>query len=155
MAITPDKEPVGPAKGITHGGDQTAMPGQAAGRIPFGIQNPLSTGAPGTGGAPINPDPTIQAPIPGSVFGAGIDDVHTGAPGSTAVAAPLKTGANYTIDAGGWYSWMDATGGSVDTEAQQNNYGTDTGIPGLATPKTTGAPNSGDGGHVGHTHNGL
>ena len=155
MAITPDKEPAGPSKGVTHGGDQTAMPGQAAGKIPFGIANPLDTGAPGTGGAGIDPDPTIATPIPGSIYGAATDDVHTGAPGSVGASAPHATGANYTIDAGGWYSWMDASGGSVDTEGQQNNYGVDTGIPGLATPKTTGAPASGDGGHVGHMHSGL
>jgi hypothetical protein len=155
MAITPDKEPAGPSKGVTHGGDQTAMPGQAAGKIPFGVGNPLDTGAPGSGGAGTNPDPTVQTPIPGSVFGAGTDDTSTGAPGGTNASAGVKTGANYTIDAAGWYSWMDGVGGSVDTEAQANKYGTDTGIPGLSHPTTTGAPNSGDGGHVGHMHTGL
>lgn len=155
MAITPDKEPAGPSKGVTHGGDQTAMPGQAPGMIPFGINNPLSTGAPGTAGAGLNPEPTVQTPIPGSVYGASTDDVHTGAPGSNGATGPHATGANYTIDAYGWYSWMDASGGSTDTEAQGNNYGVDTGIPGLATPHGTGAPKSGDGGSVGHMHTGI
>jgi hypothetical protein len=155
MAIRPDKEPAGPSKGYTRPGDQVNQPGQAEGMIPFGINSPLQTGAPGTGGAGLNPDPTVQTPIPTGIYGAATDDADTGAPGSNGASTPLKTGANYTIDAYGWYSWMDAAGGSVDTEAQGNNYGVDTGIPGLATPHTTGAPNSGDGGHVGHMHSGL
>ena len=155
MAITPDKEPAGPSKGVTHGGDQTAMPGQAAGMIPFGVNNPLATGAPGTGGAGLNAEPTVQTPIPTTIYGATTDDSATGAPGSMGASAPHKTGANYTIDAAGWYSWMDGVGGSMDTEGQKNNYGVDTGIPGLYTPKTTGAPNSGDGGNVGHMHTGY
>jgi hypothetical protein len=43
---------------------------------------------------------------------------------------------------------QNMNGGSVDTEAQANKYGTDTHIPGLHTPKTTGAPGSGGGGSV-------
>lgn len=146
-----DKSMGGPAKGATHGGDQTAMPGQAAGRIPFGVGNPLDTGAPGTGGTGPSPDPTLQAPIPGSVYGAGTDDTDTGAPGSTGSNSPAGGGANFTMDAYGWYAFMDCTGGSTDTEAQGNKYGSDTHIPGLATPRTTGAP----GGHIGHDHTGI
>lgn len=155
MAITPDKEPAGPAKGVTHGGDQTAQPGQAAGKLPADAPNSLTTGAPGTSGAGLNPDPTVQTPIPSSIYGVAINDTDTGAPGSALAGAVHETGANYTMDMGGWYSWQDAVGGSVDTEGQKNNYGTATGIPGISTPKTTGAPNSGDGGHVGHMHTGI
>jgi len=151
MATIPDKEPAGPSKGVTHGGDQTAQPGQAAGGLFFGISNPLDTGAPGTGGAGVNPDPTVQTPVPNSVYGAQTDDVHTGAPGSSGTNGSVKTGANYTVDAYGWYSWMDAGSGSVDTESQGNKYGSDTGIPGLHTPKATGA----GGGGISHDHTGA
>lgn len=143
-----DKTMGGPSKGKTHGGDQTALPGQAGGEIPFGIANPLTTGAPGTGGTGPTSDPTLQAPIPASAYGAKNDDTDTGAPGSSGTSAPVATGANYTKDMYGAYTFEDATGGSVDTEAQSNKYGTDTRIPGLYTPKTTGAPGSGGGGHV-------
>lgn len=148
MADVPDRAPAGPSKGVTHGGDQTALPGQAAGKIPFGVANPLSTGAPGSGGAGLNPDPTIQAPVPGTVFGAGTADTSTGAPGGSGSSAGVKAGANYTVDAYGWYSFMDGSAGSVDTEGQANKYGTDPGIPGLNTPRTTGAPGSGGGASI-------
>jgi len=138
-----DKTLGGPAKGITAGGDQTALPGQAAGKIPFGIQNPLATGAPGTGGVGNAPsDPTLQAPVPSSIYGAQTDDSATGAPGSMGTSAPVKAGATYTKDYYGAYSHESMTGGSVDTEAQSNKYGCDTGIPGLHVPDGTGAPGS-------------
>lgn len=146
-----DKTMGGPAHGASHGGDQTAMPGQAAGKIPFGVQNPLSTGAPGTGGTGASPDPTLQAPVPGSVYGAATDDTDTGAPGSAGSNSPASGGASYTLDTYGWVSYMNLTGGSTDTEAQGNKYGSDTHIPGLYTPKSTGAP----GGSVGHDHTGI
>lgn len=133
-----DKSMGGPAKGTTHGGDQTAMPGQAAGKLPLGIQNPLSTGAPGTGGAGPASDPTLNSPVPGSAYGAQNGDTSTGAPGSGGAHGGVATGANYTVDAYGAYSYMSEAGGSVDTEAQGNKYGTDTGIPGLYHPKSTG-----------------
>jgi hypothetical protein len=55
------------------------------------------------------------------------------------------------MDMYGWYSYQDGTGGSTDTEAQGNKYGTDTGIPGLHTPKATGA----GGGPISHDHTGA
>jgi len=154
MAITPDKEPAGPSKGVTHGGDQTAQPGQAAGGLAFGVSNPLNTGAPGSGGAGLNPDPTVQTPVPGSVFGAGTDDTSTGAPGGSGASAGVKTGANWTMDMYGWYSYQDGAGGSVDTEPQGNKYGSDAGIPGLSSayqPKSTGT----GGGSISHDHTGA
>lgn len=143
-----DKATGGPAKGQTHGGDQTAMPGQAAGKIPFGVKNPLTTGAPGTGGTAPSPDPTLQAPVPASAYGAKNDDAATGAPGTSGTSETVATGASYTKMYDGAYPMDSATGGSVDTEAQSNKYGTDTRIPGLHTPTTTGAPGSGGGGSV-------
>lgn len=138
-----DKTLGGPAKGISAGGDQTALPGQAAGKIPFGIQNPLATGAPGTGGVGSAPsDPTLTAPVPTSAYGAENSDTATGAPGSSGVSPHVATGATYTVDSYGWAPRQNMTGGSVDTEAQANKYGTDTGIPGLNTPDGTGAPGS-------------
>lgn len=137
-----DKTMGGPAKGKSHGGDQTALPGQAAGKIPFGIQNPLNTGAPGSGGTGGAPDPTVQSPVPSSVFGAKTDDTSTGAPGGSGSHGSVATGASYTEDSYGWTPRKDMSGGSVDTEAQGNKYGSDTGIPGLKTPKGTGAPQS-------------
>src|SRR5689334_16165219 len=144
-----DKTMGGPSKGKTHGGDQTAQVGQAAGMIPFGVQNPLSTGAPGSsGGGNAASDPTLATPVPTSVFGAKTDVVSTGAPGSSGTNASSATGATYTQDTYGWRPRLDRTDGSVDTEAQYNKYGTDTGIPGLHTPKSTGAPGSGGGASV-------
>lgn len=137
-----DKSMGGPSKGYAHGGDQTAMPGQAAGKLPFGLANPQSTGAPGSGGTGPSGDPTLQAPVPGSMYGAQNDDVHTGAPGSAGVTTGVKSGASYTVDAYGAYTYMNETGGSVDTEAQGNKYGSDTRIPGLRVPRSTG---TGDG----------
>lgn len=145
----------GPSKGVSHSGDQTALPGQAAGKIPFGVANPLDTGAPGTGGAPVGPDPTMASPLPANIYGAKTDDTDTGAPGGSGSNAGVKTGATYTQDTYGWRPRIDCTGGSVDTEAQANKYGSDTGIPGLHTPKGTGAPASGDGGSIGHNHTGI
>lgn len=146
-----DKTMGGPAKGITAPGDQTALPGQAAGGLPFGIQNPLSTGAPGTAGVDGAPsDATVPAPIPSSVVGgAPTDDTATGAPGSSGATAGVATGATYTLDSYGGSPRQDKTGGSVDTEAYANKYGTNTlwGVMGNQ-PKGTGAPASGDGGQV-------
>lgn len=148
-----DKSMGGPSKGTTHGGDQTAMPGQAAGKIPGGAANPLDTGAPGTGGVGMAPsDPTLTAPVPSSIYGAPTDDSDTGAPGSSGTNAGVKAGANYTMDAYGWYTFMDCNGGSVDTEAQSNKYGSDTRIPGLHTPHSTGA---GGGPSISHDHTGA
>lgn len=145
-----DKTTGGPSKGKTHGGDQTQQPGQAPGKIPFGVQNPLSTGAPGSAsvGSAGGSDPTVASPVPTSVFGAKTDDTSTGAPGGSGASAGVATGATYTQDSYGWRPRIDRTDGSVDTEAQGNKYGTDTGIPGLKTPKGTGAqasPNPGYG----------
>lgn len=138
-----DKTLGGPAKGKTAPGDQTALPGQAAGKIPFGIQNPLATGAPGTGGVGMAPsDPTLTAPVPTSAYGAKNGDTATGAPGTSGASPHLATGATYTLDSYGASPRQDMTGGSVDTEAQGNKYGTDTGIPGLHVPDGTGAPGS-------------
>lgn len=144
-----DKSMGGPAKGVTHGGDQTSMPGQAAGKLPFGAQNPLSTGAPGSGGTGPAGDPTLNSPVPGSVYGAGTDDTDTGAPGSSGTHGGVSTGANYTVDAYGAYSYMSQSGGSTDTEPQGNKYGSDTGIPGLYRPKSTGATG---GATISHDH---
>jgi hypothetical protein len=143
-----DKTMGGPSKGQSHGGDQTALPGQAAGKLPFGIKNPLSTGAPGTGGTAPSPDPTLQAPVPASAFGAQNDDTSTGAPGTSGTSEVVATGAAYTVDSMDAYPRVSMTGGSVDTEPQSNKYGSDTRIPGLAVPRTTGAPGSGGGGSV-------
>lgn len=151
MADVPDRSPAGPSKGVTHGGDQTAQPGQAAGMIPFGVNNPLDTGAPGSGGAGLNADPTIQTPVPGSIYGVATHDASTGAPGSSGTTNGSAGNANYTVDAYGWYSWMDASGGSTDTEGQSNNYGVNPGIPGLSTPKSTGAGS----GPISHDHTGA
>lgn len=134
-----DKSMGGPAKGKTHGGDQTAMPGQAAGKIPGGANNPLDTGAPGTGGTGPASDPTLNSPVPGSAYGAANDDTDTGAPGTSGDHSGVKSGASYTVDAYGAYTYMSQDGGSVDTEAQANKYGSDTRIPGLHTPQSTGA----------------
>lgn len=150
-----DKTLGGPAKGKTAGGDQTALPGQAAGKIPFGIQNPLATGAPGSsngGAAPSHP--TLQTPIPTSIFGAKTDDVATGAPGGSSVSPHVATGATYTLDSYGASPRQDMTGGSVDTEGQSNKYGVDTGIPGLNTPEGTGAPGTAGTYTVGGSSNG-
>jgi len=146
-----DKSTGGPAKGVTHGGDQTAMPGQAAGKLPFGVGNPLDTGAPGTGGTGPAGDPTLNSPVPGSVYGAQTDDVHTGAPGGAGAHSGVAGGANYTVDAYGWCTFTSGSGGSVDTEPQANKYGSDTGIPGLHTPRATGA----GGGGISHDHTGA
>lgn len=143
-----DKTMGGPSKGKSHGGDQTSMPGQAAGKIPFGVQNPQSTGAPGTGGTGPASDPTLNSPVPASSYGAQNDDTATGAPGGAGAKAGVAAGATYTADSYGWCPRYDMTGGSVDTEAQANKYGSDTGIPGLYHPRTTGAPGSGGGGSV-------
>lgn len=145
-----DKTTGGPAKGKTHGGDQTSLPGQAAGKIPFGISNPLSTGAPGTqgqGGAPS--DSTVTTPVSTTSFGAKADNTDTGAPGTSGASSGVASGATYTKDSLDAYPREDATGGSVDTEAQSNKYGSAT-LPGLVghQPKTTGAPGSGGGGSV-------
>src|ERR1700743_325120 len=111
-----DKTTGGPAKGQTHGGDQTSLPGQAAGKIPFGVKNPLQTGAPGSGGTGPSPDPTLQAPVPESSYGAHNDDSSTGAPGTSGTSADVATGATYTKMYDGAYPMDSATGGSVDTE---------------------------------------
>lgn len=147
-----DKTMGGPSKGKTHGGDQTAQVGQAPGKLPFGIDNPLSTGAPGTGVAGAASDPTLQTPLPSSNFGAAADNTATGSPGSSGSSSGSATGATYTKDFYGAYSYDDASGGSVDTEAQANKYGSDTGIPGLHTPKGTGMPMSGNAGFGGGGH---
>src|SRR5215475_7804316 len=101
----------GPSKGKAHGGDQTAMPGQAPGGIPFGIQNPLSTGAPGTAGAGSSaPDPTLAQPVPTTTpGGAPTKDTATGAPGSSGASAGVATGASYTIDTIGAWPRQDAS----------------------------------------------
>lgn len=145
-----DKTTGGPAKGQTHGGDQTALPGQAGGGIPFGIQNPLTTGAPGTAsGVSGGPDPTLTAPVPGSVFGSPTDDTATGAPGTSGASAGAATGASWTVDTIGGSPRTDMSGGSVDTESQGNKYGSNT-LEGVAgnQPTSTGAPASGGGGRV-------
>src|ERR1700742_3652218 len=118
-----DRTTGGPSKGKTHGGDQTSLPGQAPGKLPFGIQNPQSTGAPGSGGGGIGSDVTMQTPLPSSAFGAKTDDTDTHAPGSSGSSAGVATGASYTKAYDGAYPYEDATGGSVDTEAQANKYG--------------------------------
>ena len=111
-----DKTMGGPSKGKSHGGDQTSLPGQAGGKIPFGIQNPLSTGAPGSAGNTATPsDPTVNSPVPTSVFGAKADDTATGAPGGSGTKAGVATGASYTEDSYGWSPRKDMTGGSVDS----------------------------------------
>jgi hypothetical protein len=143
-----DKTMGGPSKGQSHGGDQTALPGQAAGKIPFGIKNPLTTGAPGSGGTGPSPDPTLPAPVPTDAFGAHTDDTHTGAPGTSGTTEVVATGASYTADCMDAYPRQNMTGGSVDTEAQSNKYGSDTRIPGLHVPSGTGAPGSGGGGSI-------
>lgn len=135
-----DRTTGGPSKGKTHGGDQTALPGQAAGQIPFGVKSPQSTGAPGTGGAGYSSDVTEQTPVPATNFGAASHNTDTGAPGTSGSGSGVATGATYTKTYDGAYSHEDANGGSVDTESQANKYGTDTGIPGLHVPTTTGAP---------------
>lgn len=136
-----DKTTGGPSKGKTHSGDQTALPGQAAGQIPFGVRNPLATGAPGTSGYAGTPnDPTEVSPVSSDSFGAKAANTATGAPGTSGSSPAVETGASWTKDSLDAYPRTDATGGSVDTEAQANKYGTDTGIPGLRTPRTTGAP---------------
>lgn len=142
-----DRTTGGPSKGKTHGGDQTALPDQAGGKIPFGIQNPLSTGAPGSSGVSGASDPTLQTPVPTTAFGAKTDDTNTGAPGGSGAHGTAASGATYTQDTYGWRPRIDATGGSVDTEAQANKYGSDTGIPGLKVPKGTGMPNSSGAGY--------
>lgn len=139
-----DRTTGGPAKGKTHGGDQTSLPGQAAGKMPFGISNPLSTGAPGTQGqSPGGGDVTVTTPVSTTSFGAKADNVDTGAPGSGGAHSTVQTGATYTKDSIDAYPREDASGGSVDTEAQSNKYGSAT-LPGLVgnQPKTTGAPGS-------------
>src|ERR1700743_1043413 len=110
-----DKTTGGPAKGQTHGGDQTSLPGQAAGKIPFGIKNPLNTGAPGSGGTGPSPDPTLQAPVPASAYGAHNDDTNTGAPGTSGSSAGVATGATYTLDSYGSSPMQNMNGGSVDS----------------------------------------
>lgn len=150
-----DKTLGGPAKGKTVGGDQTALPGQAAGKIPFGVQNPLATGAPGSAGGGDAPShATLQTPIPISIFGAKTDDSATGAPGGSGGSAHVATGATYTLDSYGASPRQDMTGGSVDTEAQVNKYGSDTGIPGLNVPDGTGAPGTAGTYNVGGGSNG-
>lgn len=140
-----DKTTGGPAKGKSHGGDQTALPGQAQGGLPFGLDNNLSTGAPGTAGNTSNTEPTLTAPVPSKVFGAPADDASTGAPGSSGATADVAKGASYTIDGGlGNRPHMDETGGSVDTESQGNKYGSST-LPGVAGPGQPKATGAGDG----------
>jgi hypothetical protein len=73
------------------------------------------------------------------MYGAQNDDDHTGAPGTAGEHAGTQGGANYTVDAYGAYTYMSEGGGSTDTEAQANKYGSPTHIPGLETPKSTGA----------------
>lgn len=145
-----DKTTGGPSKGSAHGGDQTAMPGQAAGTIPFGIKTPLTTGAPGTAGqsSPAS-DPTVTSAPAGSVFGAPTADTSTGAPGTGGASGTVATGASYTVDSIDARPRTNAVGGSVDTEGQANKYGSGT-LTGLAghQPTTTGAPGSGGGGSV-------
>lgn len=143
-----DRTTGGPSKGNTHGGDQTSLPGQGAGKLPFGIQNPQTTGAPGAaGGGGMASDPTLQTPVPATAFGAKTDVTDTGAPGGSGSSPNGAKGATYTKDSIDAYPREDATGGSVETEAQANKYGVDTGIPGLKTPKGTGAPMSGTPGY--------
>lgn len=151
-----DRTTGGPAKGKTHGGDQTALPGQAPGKLPFGINNPLSTGAPGTQGqSPGAPDATVTTPVSTTSFGAKADNVDTGAPGGSGASAGVATGATYTKDSLDAYPREDASGGSIDTEAQANKYGSDTGIPGLKVPKGTGVPGPSAGyGSTGSVSNG-
>lgn len=145
-----DKTMGGPSKGKSHGGDQTAQDGQAAGKLPFGIQNPLSTGAPGSSGAGGGTDPTLQTPLPATNFGAKAANGDTGAPGGSGSRPNGAKGATYTVDTIDARPRFDMTGGSVETEAQANKYGTDTGIPGLKTPHGTGAPASADPGYGSH-----
>lgn len=135
-----DNNSGGPAKGKAHGGDQSAMPGQAQGGLPFGLANSLSTGAPGTAGTPASaPDPTVTSAVPGTVFGSP-NDTKTGAPGGSGATAGVATGAAYTIDTGlGNRPFTDAAGGSVDSESQGNKYGAGNGFPGDYQPKSTGA----------------
>lgn len=142
-----DRTTGGPSKGKTHGGDQTSLPGQAPGKLPFGIQNPQSTGAPGSGGAGMASDVTMQTPTPTTAFGAKTDVMDTGAPGTSGSSPNGAKGATYTKDSLDAYPREDAVGGSVETEAQANKYGVDTGIPGLKTPKGTGAPASANPGY--------
>jgi hypothetical protein len=151
-----DNQTSGAGKGRGRAGDQTSQPGQASGLLPFGISNPLGTGAPGTsGGAPGPQDPTtVPGQVPGSVFGASTD-TKTGAPGSAGASTSVATGASYTDPfahlSGGNSGNM--TGGSVDTESQGNKYGSSTmpGIAGSGSPKDTGVGH----GTLSHDHNGV
>lgn len=134
-----DRTTGGPSKGKSHGGDQTALPNQAAGKLPFGINSPQSTGAPGSSGsAGVPSDPTLVSPLPTTNFGAKAANGATGAPGGSGASAGTSGSATYTKTFDGAYSHEDASGGSVDTEAQANKYGSDTGIPGLKVPRKTG-----------------
>jgi hypothetical protein len=88
--------------------------------------------------------------VPTSIaFGISTDDSATCAPGSAGTSGTAATGASFTVDTIGGYPRQDMTGGSVDTEAYGNKYGTNT-LPGVQgnQPKGTGAPGSGDGGAV-------
>lgn len=145
-----DKTTGGPSKGKTHSGDQTAMPGQAPGKLPFGINSPQSTGAPGSAGYHGTPsDATVTTPVNTNSFGAKAANTDTGAPGGSGASAGVATGATWTKDSIDAYPREDATGGSVDTEAQANKYGSST-MPGIVghQPKSTGMPASGGGGKV-------
>jgi hypothetical protein len=148
-----DNQTSGAGKGRGRAGDQTSQPGQASGMLPFGIANPLGTGAPGTAGNASSPqDPTtVPGQNPSTVFGSPTD-TKTGAPGSAGASAHVATGASYTdrfaMLSGGTKG--DMTGGSVDTEGQSNKYGSSTmpGIAGKGQPKDTGAGN----GRQNHNH---
>ncbi len=139
-----DKQTDGKGKGTPRPGDQTTQPGQYPSKMPFGIQVPTSTGAPGSSPAPSGPDDATTKPgqVPMSVFGMPVDE-HTGAPGSAGASAGVAGGATYTDPfatlAGGGKGSM--SGGSTDSEAQANKYGTNTmwGVAGPGQPDSTGA----------------
>lgn len=137
-----DKQTSGQAKGLGHPGDQTAMPGQAQGHLPYGNQT-LSTGLAGT--TPDTSGPQDNTTVPGqnpdSVFG--VSNPHgTGLDGSAGATEGVSGGATYTdpfaIIGGGTKG--DASGGSTDTEGQANKYGSSSmvGIAGSGQPTSTG-----------------
>lgn len=126
--------------------------------LPFGLNNPMSTGAPGSsyyGGSTDATNQPGQAEGEMGAYGAQAPQ-QTGSPGSQgATTANEPAGASYTVDSYGWAPREAATGGSTDTQGAANNYGSNTmpGVAGIGQPSGTGAPASGGGSQApNHNH---
>jgi hypothetical protein len=151
MAVIPagNRQSGSPATGLPRPGDQTSMPGQVPDQV-FGISigSGNTTGAPGsTGAAGAQAADDTSMPGQDKELISGDTEQSTGAPGSQGGRDTAASGATWTSP----FGFLDGgdcgqmAGGSVDTEAQANHYGSNMmpGVAGSGQPKGTGAGSGG------------